>query len=121
MVLQCPGCGSKHLRSSLTVTSFEKLQEWLGIVQVRCKDCDHRFRNVIWDAGNILNARCPRCYNLELATWKPERYRICRSWKIKMALGAKPCRCQACRFNFVSFRRLRSEVRDSISESSPCP
>jgi endogenous inhibitor of DNA gyrase (YacG/DUF329 family) len=100
----CPGCGSKHLRSSSPRTVLEKFAELLGVLHFRCRHCDVRFRSVIWDLRNLLYARCPRCYGVDLTGWKLENYRVPSLWKFWLALGAQPRRCEPCRCIFLSFR-----------------
>jgi endogenous inhibitor of DNA gyrase (YacG/DUF329 family) len=104
--VQCPSCGSKRLRPSQQMTPVERMLELFGVVPLRCRDCDERFRSGILNARNWSYAKCPRCYRMDLTTWKREKYRINPGWKLKLALGAKPFRCESCRHNFVSFRRL---------------
>jgi len=54
-------------------------------------------------------AHCPRCYRQELTTWSLEYYHPPTSTHLKIALGATPFRCAACRCNFASFRRCREK------------
>jgi hypothetical protein len=80
------------------------MRKLLGIFPMRCKDCDERWTQPLWDFLNVVYARCPRCYGLELTLWQPQYYRPPTFWKFLMGLGAKPRRCEFCRKNFVSFR-----------------
>lgn len=105
--IQCPKCRSTHLRTSKQLSFFERLIELLGVVHLRCRDCDERFSSGLLDVRNWLFARCPRCYRLDLTGWKKERYSIPTTWQILFALGAKARRCDACRCNFVSFRPVK--------------
>lgn len=124
--INCPECGSRHVRTSLTQGFFEKLGKAIGIFPLRCKDCDCRFSRQIWDIANSIYARCPVCYNLELSLWQPSFYRPPRSWKVLLAFGAKPRRCEACRKNFVSFRPCkirfrRRKAQGKLLTSAPIP
>lgn len=125
MALQCPHCGSKHIRKSLSRGISERLAELLGVLQLRCRECDLRFRNAIWDFSNSVYARCPRCYRQKLTRWDPEKYHVTTLRTLLMYVGARPLRCDACRCNFVSFRprktilkrlRRRSEAEMPASE-----
>jgi hypothetical protein len=101
--IKCPRCDSGDVRSSLSQNFFERIVKAFGFFQLRCRDCDHRFTRDIWDALNVIYARCPKCYGLELSMWDPAYYRPPRSWKFMMAFGGRPRRCEFCRKNFVSF------------------
>ena len=107
LTIYCPECNSRNVRSSLSRTLGERMMKALGIFQLRCKDCDARFTGQIWDPRNAFNARCPRCYRLDLSTWSVDYYRAPARWLFFLKLGAKAHRCEYCRHNFVSFRRCK--------------
>lgn len=102
--LTCPQCGSRNLRSSLTQSFGETLLKLVGILPLRCKECDARFSAPIWDLRNCVYARCPRCYRLDLTQWSTEYYHASTWWLFLMKLGAKRHRCAYCRHNFIAFR-----------------
>ena len=102
--IRCPRCGSQDIRTSLTRTVPERIAQVFGYFQLRCKDCDERFGGAIWGLRNVVYAKCPQCYNLELCLWKPEQYHAPAMWRFLLAIGARPRRCERCRRNFVSFR-----------------
>jgi hypothetical protein len=101
---RCPKCNSRDVRSSLSQSIWESTKKLLGYFPLRCRDCDERWTQPIWDLLNVMYARCPRCYGLELSLWAPNFYRPPLLWKAQLAIGAKPRRCEFCRTNFVSFR-----------------
>jgi len=102
--LTCPECGSRNIRSSLSRTVGERIMKAFGFFQLRCRDCDARFKHQIWDPLNSFFARCPRCYRQDLSTWSRDYYRAPTLWLLQMKLGARAHRCEYCRNNFVSFR-----------------
>ena len=79
----------------------------MGFVPVRCRDCGERVTQSLWQFGNWQYARCPRCYRLDLNTWSQAHYIVSWDMRLFMTLGAKKFRCEICRHNFVSFRRLK--------------
>jgi hypothetical protein len=79
----------------------------VGFVPVRCRDCEERFTQSLWQFGNWQYARCPRCYRLDLSIWSESHYIVSWDMRLLMTLGAKKFRCEVCRHNFVSFRRLK--------------
>lgn len=100
----CPACNSKNVRTSLAKGFWEPTKKLFGFQPARCRDCDERWTQPIWDLLNAIYARCPCCYGLELSFWAPGYYRSPFTWKLMMLFGAKPRRCEFCRKNFVSFR-----------------
>jgi DNA-directed RNA polymerase subunit RPC12/RpoP len=104
MTVRCPHCGSRDLRPSRSQGWVEQVCRLLGIVYLRCRDCDERFSRALWDLSNLFYARCPRCYRLDLAKWQLDHYRVPIRWTAMLKIGAKAHRCEACRHNFVSFR-----------------
>lgn len=104
MTAPCPECGSPNVRSSNAQGLLERIGRAFGYVQLRCRDCDRRFTYALYDIRNLIYARCPRCYRLDLTSFEPDHYRVGRLATLMMHLGAKAHRCAACRCNFVSFR-----------------
>jgi hypothetical protein len=107
MAVKCPECGGSNIRMSRWRNPFEQFLDLIGMPPMRCLDCDHRWRHSLWRLREIFNARCPRCYRLQLVHWEETYYHIPKWWQFCIALGAKKVRCKACRHNFVSFRRVR--------------
>ena len=106
--VQCPGCGSEHIRHARYKSVFERIGVLFGRHPLRCKDCQSRFTSRIWRFSDLRFSRCPRCYRTELATWSEEHY-IPRFWTlIWMRIGAKRLRCEFCRFNFAGFRPIKT-------------
>lgn len=101
---QCPKCNSKNVRDSVSRSFWESIRTVAGVFPARCRDCDTRWSQPLWDLGNCLYARCPHCYGLELSSWTPSHYRVPTLSKVWLTIGAKPRRCEFCRRNFVSFR-----------------
>ncbi len=76
----------------------------IGIVPIRCRDCQGRYVGKLFSPLDFIYARCPRCFRQDLSTWDLDHYHI-RAWvRLKLAIGAHPWRCEACRCNFASFR-----------------
>lgn len=80
---------------------------FLGMIHLRCRECDERFAAGLVEVRNSLYARCPRCYRLDLTTWNRKHIIVTASRKLLLFLGAKPRRCARCRCNFVSFRPVK--------------
>ena len=87
----CPNCKSRNVRSSLSQNFGEALSKLIGIFQLRCRDCDERWTQPIWDLLNAFYARCPGCYGLELSLWQPSYYRPppggSSLWHLERGLG----------------------------------
>lgn len=96
------------MRISQSRDFAEKVSRFLGLYPMRCKNCDARFRGSIWAVTEFIYARCPRCYRTTLTTWDPRYYAPGPMTVFLMSLGAKRVRCDACRYNFVSFRRVKN-------------
>jgi len=105
--ITCPKCGSDRVRPSLKQSWIERVLAAFGFEQVRCRNCDERFSTGIVDLRNAAYSRCPRCYRLDLGSWKLDHYHIPFLSKILLKIGGKPRRCDACRCNFVSFRPVK--------------
>lgn len=71
----------------------------------------------------LMTAKCPKCLRTELLTWPEKFYRPTLWRRIQYTLGAHRYRCEACRYNFISFRpRLISGPRlngQSMPDSGP--
>lgn len=107
MPLTCPACGGKRPRTSAARGIREELLRVLGIYSVRCEDCGHRYSDSLWRFADILYAKCPKCYRTDLSTWQLRYYRPPFMTMLKMHLGGRRMRCEACRQNFVSFRLMK--------------
>lgn len=105
--IKCPKCGSARIRPSLKQNWIERALAAFGFEQIRCRECDERFSTGIVDLRNAVYARCPRCYRLDLGSWKLDHYHISLFSSLHLKLGGKPRRCDACRCNFVSFRPVK--------------
>jgi endogenous inhibitor of DNA gyrase (YacG/DUF329 family) len=114
MTITCPECGSKDVRPSLSQTFGEQVLKVFGFYHIRCKDCDHRFRAQIWDFLNMVYARCPRCYRLDLSTWSTEYYRASSAQLLCLKLGGRRHRCAYCRVNFVGFRPAKLRYKGKL-------
>lgn len=78
---------------------------------MRCQDCDRRYLAHILAPSSILFAKCPRCYRMDLSSWDQKHYHAPARIRLKVALGARRMRCEACRCNFASFRVRRRWYR----------
>lgn len=107
----CPACQSRNLRFSRARTAAERLGKLAGLSPVRCRDCQHRFIQSVWGFRSILYARCPRCHRMNLSSWSETHYNIRWTMRLKLLMGARRFRCEPCRCNFASFRRLKERYR----------
>lgn len=129
MLITCSRCGSESVRTSRSRSLSGKVLNVLGIFAFRCLDCEHRFRASIWRVRQMLYAKCPRCHRLDLSKWNTDHYNPPFGTRFAVACGAKPVRCEYCRHNFWSFRRVkvpfslsaRSERSPVIIPASPDP
>jgi len=48
---------------------------------------------------------------MELVTWDEKHYRPTGSMVLKLRFGAKHVRCDVCRVNFASFRKIKANYR----------
>jgi len=126
MKLVCPNCGSRNVRYSYLRTPREHLASLVGIRPLRCRDCRQRFVARTWNPSDLPYARCPKCLNMTLSTWSPSHYHVPFSRGFKLFFGARPYRCEACRYNFVSFRprkyrykRSRGAAPEGATEQAP--
>ncbi len=95
------------MRTSHPRNQSERLRSLLGFIRVRCLACGHRFPHSLWQFDQWRFARCPRCYRVDLGTWSETHYIVRWDVRLLLALGAKRYRCEVCRHNFASFRRLK--------------
>ncbi|MBI4875592.1 MAG: hypothetical protein HY822_13235 [Acidobacteria bacterium] len=107
----CPACKSRNVRLAHARGSLERVGGLLGFTPFRCRDCHHRFLQSIWGFRTILYARCPRCDRLDLSSWSESHYNLRWTMRLKLLLGARKYRCEPCRCNFASFRRLKQRYR----------
>jgi hypothetical protein len=107
MRVACPECQSLDVRTSAHRHFGEKLLELLGYTPMRCQQCHCRWRESVWKFTEMLYARCPRCYRLDLTTWEETYYHVGFWAKLKVSCGGKKVRCKVCRHNFVSFGRVK--------------
>ena len=108
MQLACPKCHARDIRVSSAQGFAERLKNWIGISQLRCRRCEERWQTSFWANGAWKYARCPQCYRQELTRWNRNRYKAARWTRFLLRLGAKPYRCEACRCNFAAFRPRKS-------------
>ena len=109
MPVQCPNCGSRHLRDSAMKESTDKIRRWRFETALRCVDCKTRFVASTLALGDIFYAKCPVCRKLDLNSWPGKTYTPTGWTAFAVNLGAKKWRCEYCRLNFASFRK-RKEV-----------
>ena len=121
MAVTCPNCGGHNVRMSKGKNRLEKTLDLIGLPPMRCIDCSHRWKHSLWRMSEMFNARCPRCYRLELTTWEETYYHVPWTWKLLTGIGAKKVRCKACRHNFVSFRFVKGKVKWINANSSVPP
>ena len=106
----CSRCGSRRVRRSQRNSFAEHLRTLLGQYPIRCDECGARSLVDILMPSKLLVAKCPLCLEMHLSTWDVTHYRI-PSWKrLLLKLGASRYRCNACRYNFVSFKRSEPTV-----------
>ncbi|MCX6621698.1 MAG: hypothetical protein NTY38_11610, partial [Acidobacteria bacterium] len=107
----CPSCGSTNFRASHPQSLWESLRGVLGIVPIRCRECQTRYEGRLFRPLDVVYARCPRCFRLDLSMWTLDHYNVGIWQRIKLGFGAHPWRCEACRCNFASFRRRKRRFR----------
>ena len=102
--LKCPECGSPRVRLSRKQGVSQRLRALFGVHRFRCSHCGKRFEDRAWRFEFVWYAKCPRCAGLELRDWE-EKYYYPPAFKRMLAyLGAQKQRCEACRYNFITFR-----------------
>jgi len=109
MQLSCPKCGAREVRLSHRQGIKERLKGLIGVSQLRCRRCRHRWETSAWASGAWHYARCPRCYRQELTTWSEHYYNPAKWTVMLLRLGATPYRCTACRCNFASFKACKEQ------------
>lgn len=107
MFVNCPNCGSKHVRHSHYQTFGERLLSLFGSHQLRCKDCQHRFSSKVFHFADLIYSRCPRCYRMDLSSWNEDHYLPRWTTKMQLRFGAKRLRCEYCRLNFAGWRPVK--------------
>lgn len=103
----CPSCNSRDVRVSEARNVKERVLEWVGICQLRCRACRLRYQGSLWQPRNVLYARCPKCFRMELSTWSEQYYNPSLRTVLALRLGATPYRCEFCRCNFASWRACK--------------
>jgi DNA-directed RNA polymerase subunit RPC12/RpoP len=103
---RCPNCGQQNIRSSTVRGIPERLRSVLGIFPFRCRNCGQRFFAPLWRPSLVRYARCPKCMRTNLSKWSERYYHPPLRVIFKLRMGALPYRCDACRHNFASFRRM---------------
>ncbi len=107
MLITCSRCGSETVRTSRSRSLSGKFLNLLGIAAFRCQNCDYRFRASIWGIRQAFYAKCPRCHRMDLSKWNTDHYHPPLGTRIAVACAAKAVRCEYCRHNFWSFRRVK--------------
>ena len=101
----CEYCGSDKLRLSRWHSTKEKLRIALGTYPFRCLSCEGRFYANVFLLSRLAYAKCPKCLSLDISyskrTFRPGLLR-----RFMLTFGARRCRCDNCRYMFVSFRPL---------------
>ncbi|MBI4902629.1 MAG: hypothetical protein HY820_03275 [Acidobacteria bacterium] len=123
MFVNCPNCGSKHIRHSHYQSFGERFLSLFGVHQLRCKDCQHRFASRVFRLVDLYWSKCPRCYRMDLSSWNEDHYLPKWGTKVKMRLGAKRLRCEYCRLNFAGWRpvKMKYQWRRRKKEETPVP
>lgn len=96
-----------NLRSTSQRGFSALVQELLGTYAFRCQACGHSFQHSVFSLSTVRYAKCPRCFRMDLTTWSESYYRPSFGMRLQMLFGAKRVRCEACRCNFVSFRKRK--------------
>ncbi len=109
MSTACPKCGSRFLRESRPRDLNEKINRLRFISPLRCMDCKTRFIAKTLILSDLLYARCPKCFRMDLNGWTGKTYEPPFLMGLKITFGAMRWRCEYCRLNFASFRR-RKEI-----------
>ena len=107
MLIACSRCGSESVRPSRSRSLSGKALNLLGVAAFRCQNCDHRFRASIWRIRQAFYAKCTRCHRMDLSRWNTDHYNPPLGTRIAVACGAQAVRCEYCRHNFWSFRRVK--------------
>jgi DNA-directed RNA polymerase subunit RPC12/RpoP len=100
----CPFCHSSSIRRSKGTGLRDTAKMAVGLYPFRCIECSQRFWASIWQLGWWRYAKCPKCLSLTLTTWTRKSHRLSLWTKLALTSGATRYRCNACRFNFASFK-----------------
>jgi Zn finger protein HypA/HybF involved in hydrogenase expression len=100
----CPNCDSTDIQVAPPNGRAYVLKSYFGLGALLCRDCRHEFQSSIWRWDVVWYARCPHCANLELGDWHEKYYLPPIHERALVLVGANAQRCEACRYNFVSFR-----------------
>jgi DNA-directed RNA polymerase subunit RPC12/RpoP len=103
----CEFCGGSRLRRSRRKSAAELVKMAIGTYPFRCMDCNGRFFVNVFLLSRLAYAKCPRCLSLDIRNSPNKNYRASLPRKVLMTFGARPCRCNNCRYGFVSFRPIR--------------
>ena len=106
-VTACPRCGAGNIRVARLRTIADRARALIGIYPCRCRQCGARFSAELWTLAALRYARCPNCLRTDLGEWSELYFHPGWKNRLKLRLGAKPYRCEFCRYNFASFRLLR--------------
>jgi DNA-directed RNA polymerase subunit RPC12/RpoP len=117
MTVACPRCNSKRLRILRHHGLMGIVQRIAGIERVVCRDCGAKFQQSVLGIGDLLYAKCPRCFRTDLSTWDLRHYSPRLGIRMKLKFGAQRFRCDRCRMNFASFRP-RQEWPERSSEET---
>jgi hypothetical protein len=109
MPLTCPSCGSRYIRPARYQSAGERIRAFGFVAPLRCRDCRTRFVSRTVFPEDLLFARCPQCYRMDLNGWTGKTYQAAGWTRLKVLLGAYRWRCEYCRLNFASFRK-RKEI-----------
>lgn len=109
MSLACPQCGSDEVRLSRRQFSLRRVLRAFGIYHFRCEKCGHLFKSSIHRLRHIFYAKCPSCHRMDLSRWTRDYYNPPFFTRLMLALGADPIRCEYCRNNFWSYRKVREK------------
>ena len=115
----CEFCGSGKLRRSHWHSKMEMAQSTFGTYPFRCQDCKARFFVNVFLLSRLAYAKCPKCLSLEISNCrKVHRHGFFKT--LFLTFGARRCRCNNCRFMFVSFRPLAPlQVAEPELEEEP--
>jgi hypothetical protein len=86
---------------------LRRLLRIFGIYHFRCEECGFGFKSNIHRLGHLIYAKCPTCHRMDLSRWSREYYSPGFLTRFMLAIGASPIRCEYCRNNFWSFRKVR--------------
>lgn len=117
-LVNCPECGSKHVRHARVNGVGEWLGSLVGRPVLRCTDCQLRFTARVWRFSDLRYSRCPRCYRMDLTSWSEEHYNARGMLAFKLYFGAKRLRCDYCRVNFAGYRPAKIKYRRAKPVSS---